>query len=291
MSKIIKAIFMVYVLINKNGKVLAAKDYSKVNFCNLNCKFGSEEFPNSSCDCPKLDKNRCGSDYRMIKFSENPKHPIYMVKLHNIYRDKLASGDDRRGGNIGATDMMALEYDLGLEYTAWCWSHNCLDDHDQCRITPEFDTAGQNQYMWFDNQPCDESTMEDAVDKWYEEISINKRGRKCIKNFDCDLHGVGHWTQLVWASTTHVGCAFSKYLHARTRTITCNIFCNYGPAGNWQGSRVYTLGRSARDCKQTHPEYSSLCIGDLPISGNHEAGATIIKLQRFLFFGIILIIY
>ncbi|KAF6026089.1 CRISP3 [Bugula neritina] len=59
------------------------------------------------------------------------------------------------------------------------------------------------------------------------------------------LHAVGHYTQMVWAETTRIGCGVQ----------TCNgstpfYVCNYGPSGN-QADRIYEpykLGNIEEDC-------------------------------------------
>lgn len=48
-----------------------------------------------------------------------------------------------------------------------------------------------------------------------------------------DWHKVGHYTQMVWRTTTAVGCAFARgggwdYL-----------VCRYGPPGNWMGQKPW----------------------------------------------------
>ena len=48
----------------------------------------------------------------------------------------------------------------------------------------------------------------------------------------------GHFTQLVWAKTTHVGCGYIKFKDASGSHAT-QIACNYGPAGNFEGQLIY----------------------------------------------------
>ncbi|KAH6559716.1 hypothetical protein BASA62_000110 [Batrachochytrium salamandrivorans] len=47
-----------------------------------------------------------------------------------------------------------------------------------------------------------------------------------------NFHGYGHYTQLVWVTTTHVGCAYGD-VGARRNTV-----CEYDPPGNKQGERA-----------------------------------------------------
>jgi uncharacterized protein YkwD len=64
---------------------------------------------------------------------------------------------------------------------------------------------------------------ESTVAMWYDEIKLYKfpKGGFSMKT--------GHFTQLVWTTTTQVGCGH----------VTCNgndiYVCNYDPPGNWEG--------------------------------------------------------
>lgn len=49
----------------------------------------------------------------------------------------------------------------------------------------------------------------------------------------------GHYTQLVWAKTTLLGCGFIKYTDGDWKKNY--LACNYGPAGNWQDQPVYEV--------------------------------------------------
>lgn len=79
---------------------------------------------------------------------------------------------------------------------------------------------GQNAF-WSSAQG---STAEEVVESWYSEIDepgydFNEPGFKS---------GTGHFTQVVWAETTHVGMAVSDCGHF--------VVANYLPAGNMMGA-------------------------------------------------------
>ncbi len=69
----------------------------------------------------------------------------------------------------------------------------------------------------------------DAVESWISE----KQYYSGEPLHDGNWHASGHYTQVVWHSTTHVGCA----------QVLCNgemiLVCNYAPAGNVLGERAY----------------------------------------------------
>ncbi|CAH8634065.1 unnamed protein product, partial [Schistosoma rodhaini] len=73
------------------------------------------------------------------------------------------------------------------------------------------------------------STIKSAVDAWFNEhklynFSVNNC-RKCL-----------HYTQMVWAKTTDIGCGV-----ANCSTYGLSIVCNYGPGGNWINEKPYEV--------------------------------------------------
>ena len=48
---------------------------------------------------------------------------------------------------------------------------------------------------------------------------------------------VGHYTQLVWATSTRIGCGGVKYRDGKFNKFY--LVCNYGPTGNWLGEPLY----------------------------------------------------
>ena len=72
-----------------------------------------------------------------------------------------------------------------------------------------------------------------AVDDWAsEEQFYSYATNTCADGKDC-----GHYTQIVWASTTEVGCSEASCDAGGWKTKMW--VCNYRPAGNMQGQRPY----------------------------------------------------
>lgn len=70
----------------------------------------------------------------------------------------------------------------------------------------------------------------DASESWYDEIKKYKYGVVTMDNF----YPTGHYTQMVWKNTTHVGVGVA----------ICSdggiiIVANYNPAGNYIGEKPY----------------------------------------------------
>lgn len=77
----------------------------------------------------------------------------------------------------------------------------------------------------------------------------------------------GHYTQIIWAKTTKIGCA------QRSCSGKLLIFCNYAPAGNFIGQRPYEADPS----KSPNEKSSSMSLLDF-------------KFTQIILLGIILIL-
>lgn len=67
-----------------------------------------------------------------------------------------------------------------------------------------------------------------VVDAWGDEVAFyDPKTGKC-KGGVC-----GHYTQVVWKNTTHVGCGMARCGNQEIWV------CNYNPAGNWVGEKPY----------------------------------------------------
>ena len=56
----------------------------------------------------------------------------------------------------------------------------------------------------------------------------------------------GHYTQMVWAETEMIGCGHVTY--SGGLGVNKIVVCNYGPAGNFVGRRMYTRARPCTRC-------------------------------------------
>ena len=89
--------------------------------------------------------------------------------------------------------------------------------------------AGENLYYTFSQFPLDpEDLAFRAVGAWYEEVVDYDYGDP---GFGVDT---GHFTQVVWKSTTQLGCGVAqgpKTIAGRTGTANY-VVCHYAPDGN-----------------------------------------------------------
>ncbi|XP_059139119.1 cysteine-rich venom protein Mr30-like [Physella acuta] len=137
-----------------------------------------------------------------------------IVDLHNTLRGQVTPA---------ATDMLKLTWDDELAMLAQHWSDACRKDasgnyyHDSLRYIPGSLSVGQNM-AW------GHASFSDAINDWNSEKSNYVYGTE-LSSFDPNKP-VGHYTQLVWANTSRIGCGFTLCGSDKF------YVCNYAPAGN-----------------------------------------------------------
>jgi pathogenesis-related protein 1 len=129
-----------------------------------------------------------------------------------------------------------LTWDPSLAATAAAWAAQCqstgglLLDHNPSRHqgTPQY--FGENIYA--STAGLDQVTGPQAVTAWAAEAAYyDYASNSCASGQVC-----GHYTQVVWAATTRVGCA---KVSCAGLTYPTNIVCDYAPGGNYVGQKPY----------------------------------------------------
>jgi hypothetical protein len=95
---------------------------------------------------------------------------------------------------------------------------------------PSMHGHGENLWMGWGNRVF---TPEDMVGDWIKEKAQYRNGVFPNVSRTPNWTDVGHYTQLVWRGTTHVGCAIA------TRDDRSILACRYAPPGNIDGRRAY----------------------------------------------------
>ena len=138
--------------------------------------------------------------------------PDDFVIAHNDVRDTVPVG------------MPCLVWNTTLQEYAQSYADNRSSD---CRLMLSNSADyGENLFI---GTPASYSAA-DAVNAWAAEREYYSYDTNtCMTGQVC-----GHYTQLVWSTTTSVGCA-------RVPCFNGSIFitCNYYPAGNVNGQRPY----------------------------------------------------
>jgi len=147
-----------------------------------------------------------------------------MLQAHNAARCAV---------NPTASKMPAMEWDADVEAVAQRYANTCPTDHNPDRSTWYGKGYLGENIAWGYATPVDVVKTAFVGENKDYTFSTNKckSGKMC-----------GHYTQVVWADSTKVGCAKPKG--------TCPEWgdkvyvCNYAPGGNIVGSKPYTSGIS-----------------------------------------------
>lgn len=103
----------------------------------------------------------------------------------------------------------------------------------------EHDTqTKQGENLWQGTK--DEYGPEDMVELWIEERKFFKLGKFPDVSTSGTWQDVGHYTQLIWYNTTHVGCATASNDEDDV------LVCRYSPPGNWRGQVPLTVQKTPK---------------------------------------------
>jgi len=167
-----------------------------------------------------------------------------LLDMHN----KLREGE-------GASDMTQMKWNTDLEKMAQDAANKCQfahTSHSEMSNKFGFRHVGQNIYVT--TRGFQSST---AATNWFNEKNdYTYSSTHCAAGKSC-----GHYTQLVWAQSTDVGCAttwcdnIGGWNHAGYI-----IFCNYGPGGNFRGHKPFQKGTACSQCPSNMPKCTNnLC--------------------------------
>lgn len=184
-----------------------------------------------------------------------------IVKIHNDMRREVARGDQKNGKpgpQPDAADMKELKWDDEIAKMAQMWVNQCRNlEHDSsCRKVQRF-KVGQNLYIMTSPDKVKKVDLKTAIQSWYNEVNdFNKNDVNSFKSTSKSQPIIGHYTQLVWANSTVVGCGVSYYMAGEDYKILFG--CNYGAAGNMVGTPIYKTGDACSKCPGDCKDY--LCV-------------------------------
>jgi uncharacterized protein YkwD len=175
---------------------------------------------------PKFSQEK-ESEIQMVEIEDQPqvkKHPKVehpnLIKLTQLQKQEFIDAHNKWRADVG---VPPLTWNNDLENYAGEWAIE--NGKKNCKMQHRSDTDyGENLY-WSSGMPF---SPKGVVDSWGSEI----------EDYNDELIGdakavVGHYTQIVWRTTTEVGCAAFQCGKALL------VVCNYNPAGNWIGQHPY----------------------------------------------------
>uniref|UniRef100_A0A672JFS1 Cysteine-rich secretory protein LCCL domain containing 1a n=1 Tax=Salarias fasciatus TaxID=181472 RepID=A0A672JFS1_SALFA len=164
-----------------------------------------------------------------------------------------------------ASNMEYMVWDTELERTAEEWAETCLWEHGPAGLLPQI---GQNLGAhWGRYRP---PTFH--VQAWYDEVKDYTFPYPQECNPYCPFHCSGpvctHYTQLVWATSSRIGCAvnlcYNMNVWGQIWAKAVYLVCNYSPKGNWWGHSPYKHGTPCSACP---PSYGGGCKDNLCYKG------------------------
>lgn len=165
-----------------------------------------------------------------------------LVELHNHYRGQVSPN---------ASAMLPLKWDPNLKVIAEGYAAKCIWNHN-----PELEDTGEN--LFAGTGPLD---LREALEKWFlEHLDYDFHNNSCDEDKMC-----GHYTQMVWADTHRVGCAFHlcNSMEGLEWERVSYLVCNYYPAGNYEGERPYVEGDRCSRCPENLQKCeNNLCVAD-----------------------------
>lgn len=185
----------------------------------------------------------CEDGAALIEITETDK--VAIVKKHNELRSRVAQGNENLGldgAQPSAANMMAMVWDDELAAVAKRWAMQCIYDHDgnADRAVRRF-WVGQNAGKSWGAIP----TWDALIQGWYNEVENMTVTYIPSFPYGRELpHVIGHYTQVVWATSIYVGCAIIQV----QSSIVVHMFCNYGPAGNMGFQPIYIQGPAGSQC-------------------------------------------
>lgn len=144
--------------------------------------------------------------------------PSEIVAAHNALRAQVG--------------VAGLTYSDTLAASAQAWA-NQLKTTNNCSMKHSGGSVGENLY-WasaWSNGPAQSVKSADVVNTWgAEKADYTYASNTCTAGKVC-----GHYTQVVWKSTTSVGCGMAVCDSPKNQVWVCQ----YSPAGNYVGQKPY----------------------------------------------------
>lgn len=166
-----------------------------------------------------------------------------VLDIHNLYRCMHG--------------VPLMTWDSAIAANAQTWADNGHYGHSSTafRTLPGIGGTGENLAWGYPTR-----SGKDSVQAWYDEIIFTDGtpGSCTDKNSDAGNEAICHYTQVVWKSSTKLGCGKGKANVVNGQNSYNGDFwvCHYGPPGNYGGqftSNVLAPAKTAAECAGPAP--------------------------------------
>eukprot|EP01017_Pseudomicrothorax_dubius_P041431 TRINITY_DN6627_c0_g2_i4.p1 TRINITY_DN6627_c0_g2~~TRINITY_DN6627_c0_g2_i4.p1 ORF type:complete len:194 (+),score=30.33 TRINITY_DN6627_c0_g2_i4:98-679(+) len=186
--------------------------------------------------------------------SEDAKAVI--VDEHNRLRALTAKGE--LPGFPKASNIAALEWDEDLAKSA-------QDVAEQLKAKAPVErneSVGENIFRATGPKAKDVDWLK-AINFWFDQ---HRGFRGTVENYVEQSPDVSTFSQVVWATTTHVGCGAVTFKDGMTNAAIA--VCHYYPPGNNIGEAVYGEGDSCGACSSgCSANFPTLCAPTRTVAG------------------------
>ncbi|CAA6798689.1 MAG: Unknown protein [uncultured Sulfurovum sp.] len=159
--------------------------------------------------------------------------PKIMQDNHNIltHTENIALKKHNELRQLHFTDANLI-YSQSLEKAAQRHANQLAKNgnftHDSTNLANKY---GENLYRF---SGTEKPNLTSIIQKWYDEKKYyNDTTEECKIGHVC-----GHYTQIVWKNSKHLGCASAKYIKGSYKNGYVTV-CKYYPYGNIMGQDPY----------------------------------------------------
>uniref|UniRef100_A0A8R1HYJ5 SCP domain-containing protein n=1 Tax=Caenorhabditis japonica TaxID=281687 RepID=A0A8R1HYJ5_CAEJA len=185
-----------------------------------------------------------------------------IVDAHNELRSAVAIGNYvAKDDEVvpPAANMLKMIWNDSLANEAQKFAEECPEKHG------EHPGTGENLFKAWDSELIEdvEQYSFQAVKMWESEFAENGFFSN-IYTKETKKKGIGHATQMLWATAGQVGCGakncgVDEKLEGMNKVV---MVCRYIERGNVKGNEIYKTGETCSDCPigTNCEESSGLCI-------------------------------
>jgi len=148
----------------------------------------------------------------------------------SILSDEMQAALDKHNEYRCMHGVPSLTWDADLAASAQAWADNGVWGHSPPPRVINGENIGENLAWGAPRRSALQATV-----AWYDEILHTDPHGLATSTSGVDGETVGHYTQIVWKSTSKIGCGKARLAFGGTEVEGDFIVCQYGPAGNWAG--------------------------------------------------------